>query len=230
MTDQRPPTPEEENEFLAAEYALGLSEDENLTTARERARRDPGFAAMVSAWHERFVAMTDSIAPVEPPARIRTSLRKTLFPEARVPFMQRLWVWKGISFAALAVVAFLAMPMLRPDAPTVAGPIYGTQLTGDVDDLQVYAVLDPSRGGIAVTRTAGPIPEGRVLELWALLPDAAPVSLGLVPEDTSHLRLPPEIAAQIDQLTLAISDEPPGGAPEGVPTGQIRATGVVGEI
>ncbi|QFT59069.1 Anti-sigma-K factor rskA [Sulfitobacter sp. THAF37] len=230
MTDQRPPTPEEENEFLAAEYALGLSEGENLTTARERARRDPTFAGIVAAWHERLVGMTDSIAPVEPPSRIRKSLIKSLFPTPAVPFWQRVWVWQGISFAALALLAFLAMPMLRPDAPTLAGPIYGTQMTGDIDDLQVYAVLDPSRGGIAVTRTAGSIPEGRVLELWALLPDAAPVSLGLVPEDSSHLKLPPEIADQIGQLTLAISDEPPGGAPDGAPTGQIRATGAVEEI
>lgn len=230
MTDLPPPTPEEENDFLAAEYALGLAEGENLTLARERARRDPFFAGAVAAWHERLVAMTDAIAPKTPPTRVKKALIKTLFPKARVPIMQRLWVWQGISFAALALLAFLAMPMLRPDAPTVAGPIYGTQLTGDIDDLQVYAVLDPSRGGIAVTRTAGAIPEGRVLELWAILPDAAPVSLGLVPEDSSHLQLPPEIAAQIDRLTLAISDEPPGGAPDGTPTGQIRATGSVNEI
>lgn len=230
MTDLPPPTPEEEDAFLAAEYALGLSEGENLTLARERARRDGMFAGAVAAWQERLAALTDDIAPVAPPARVKKTLIRSLFPKARVPFMQRLWVWQGLTFASLAMLAVLAMPMLRPDAPTVAGPIYGTQLTGTIDDLQVYAVLDPSRGGIAVTRTAGAPPTGRVLELWALLPDAAPVSLGLVPDDATHLKLPPEIAAQIDRLTLAISDEPPGGAPDGAPTGEIRAVGTVEEI
>lgn len=228
MTDLPPPTPQEEEEFLAAEYALGLSEGDNLTAAQDRARRDAGFGARVVAWQERLVSLTDSIAPVTPRRRVKKAVLTSLFAKARVPLMQRLWVWQGISLAAVGMLAYLAMPLLRPDQPAIAPQVFATQLSGDVDDLTVLAVLDPARGDIALRRTAGAAPEGRVLELWAILPEQAPVSLGVLPaDDAAHVALPPELAAQVSMITLAISDEPPGGSPVGSPTGDVRAVGAV---
>jgi anti-sigma-K factor RskA len=223
-----PHDPEKEDDFRAAEYALGLSEGEDLAVARSRIRSDAGFAATVAAWQERLVALTDDIAPVAPPARLRKALMLRLFPRQRVPLLERLWVWRGLTLASLVALAVVTLPMLRP----ASGPdLFATQMRGDTGDLEVLAVVDTLRGGVALRRVAGTVPEGRVHELWAILPDQAPLSLGVLPADgNTHLPLPPQIAALAAQLTLAISDEPPGGAPEGTPTGEIRAVGTVDEI
>ena len=221
----------EELEFQAAEYVLGLAEGDDLRAAQALVQTDRQFAARVAGWQERFVAMTDSIAPVHPPRRLRKALLKELFPKQRVSLLDRLWVWKGFTLAALVLAAYVSFPNLRPDAPTRAsGPIFATEMTSEDSDMQVFAVLDPSRLGIALRRVSGEVPEGRVLELWAILPGQAPVSLGLVPPEPDHLPLPEEFARQLDELTLAISEEPPGGAPAGTPTGAIMAVGAVSEL
>ncbi len=229
MSDTQPQPPEDDD-VLAAEYVLGLAEGDALETARDRTRHDAGFASRVAGWQERFVAMTDGIDPVNPPRKLRRALMAQVFPKQRLPLMQRLWVWQGISFAALALAAYLAVPLLRP-APTVATvDVYATQMTSDAFDLTVLAVVD-ARGDVALRRLSGDIPAGRVLELWAILPEQEPVSLGVLPQtETARIRLPDNIAQNITSVTLAISDEPEGGAPQGTPTGDIRAVGAISEL
>jgi anti-sigma-K factor RskA len=225
-----PLTPEDDDTLLAAEYALGLIDGEELSVTHARAARDAGFAAHVARWQERLVAMTDGIAPVAPPKRAKKTLMARLFAKERVTFLQRLWVWKGISFAAIALVAYLAMPLLRP-APEQPGAVYATSMAAEDSTLQMLAVVDPARGDIALRRVAGGAPAGRVLELWALLPERAPISLGVLPEgDVARVALPADLAADVAQITLAVTDEPTGGAPEGVPTGTILAVGAVAEL
>lgn len=231
MTDQPHTPPEDQDDdFLAAEYALGLTEGEMLARIQQRIVTDIGFAARVAGWNERLVAMTDDIVPVSPSKRAKKALMARLFPKVYVPLMQRLWVWKGITFAAIALLAYIAMPLLRPPAPDAVAPLYATQMSGE-STLQVLAVADTTRGDLALRRVAGGAPEGRVLQLWALLPDQAPISLGVLPEDdVTRVALPADLLAQIDVLTLAISEEPQGGAPDGVPTGSILAVGEVSAL
>lgn len=220
-------TPPIDDDFLAAECALGLTPFEAAEDVRDRLKSDARFAARVAGWQERLVALTDDINPVAPHKRVKKQLLARLFPKVRVPLMQRLWVWKGISLAAVLMLAYLAMPLLRPVGPEAPAPIYATQLKGD-STLEVLAVFDEARGDIALRRLNGEAPAGRVLELWAILPDQAPMSLGVLPtDDVARMVLPEGLAAQVAVITLAISDEPPGGAPQGVPTGSIMASGAV---
>jgi anti-sigma-K factor RskA len=58
-------------------------------------------------------------------------------------------------------------------------------------------------------------PEGRVLELWRIPPGQAPQSVGLVDPDQLTLL---NVAAEPGDI-MAITVEPPGGAPGGVPSG-----------
>ncbi len=227
-----PPSEERDLNFEAAEFALGLTPSDIYPATRDRVLRNRGFALLVAAWQERLAALTNDIREVRPKRRVKQEILARIFPrQAPVPLMERLWVWQGVAFGALVLAAYLATPLLRPDVPSRAsGPIFATELVGDDTGYQVFAVLDPSRQGIALRRVAGEVPQGRVLELWAILPDAAPVSLGIVPPEPEHLPLPPEFASQINVLTLAISDEPPGGSPTGTPTGTVLALGAVSEL
>ena len=70
-----------------------------------------------------------------------------------------------------------------------------------------------------------------MLELWAILPDQAPVSLGVLPDsETTRILVPAELRSQAAQITLAISDEPVGGSPTGAPTGDVLAAGAMSEL
>ena len=89
---------------LAAEYVLG--------TLRGPARRrfeallaaHPALRAGVDAWHERLVPLAFSVPDVQPPATVWPRIEQRLFaPDrvpARVPWWQRLGLWRGISGVA----------------------------------------------------------------------------------------------------------------------------------
>ncbi|MCP3878759.1 MAG: hypothetical protein GY701_10270, partial [Sulfitobacter sp.] len=91
--------------------------------------------------------------------------------------------------------------------------------------------VEPIKHEIALRRVSGAANEGRVLELWAILPDQAPVSLGVLPDsETTRILVPAELRSQAAQITLAISDEPVGGSPTGAPTGDVLAAGAMSEL
>lgn len=223
-------SPRDAEDALAAEYVLGLASDDVLEQAQTRTAHDAAFAQRVASWQERLATLTDSIKPVNPPKKLKRKLLKILFPKVSVPLLQRLWIWQGIAVCALVLAAYLATPLLQPDSTDVPRDVFATQMTSTDFDLQVLAVVD-TKNSIALRRLAGAAPAGRVLELWAILPDQAPVSLGVLPDgETARVPLPRAMADQIASITLAITDEPVGGAPRGVPSGEIRAAGVISAL
>ena len=74
---------------------------------------------------------------------------------------------------------------------------------------------------------AKPDAEGRVPELWLIAPGEPAKSLGIVSNDRSHtVTVPAELREDLAAgAVLAITLEPPGGAPQGVATGPIVAKG-----
>ena len=83
-----------------------------------------------------------------------------------------------------------------------------------------------------ITRTDGAAVSGRVLELWGIPADGTgPVSLGVLPDtETAEVMVPEALFGKAVGLTLALSDEPPGGSPTGAPTGAVLAVGQLSEI
>ena len=71
-------TMDQDQEGLAAEYALGTLDADERAQADALLLLDPGFAAQVRRWERRLGELNVLVAPVEPPApvwdRIRTSV------------------------------------------------------------------------------------------------------------------------------------------------------------
>lgn len=228
MTDDATP---QGDDLLAAELVLGLLEGDEQRSALTRSQSDPVFAARVAGWQERLVPLTDKIAPKVPRARVKKQLLNRLFQTQPVPLSQRLWVWKGFTFAALVLAGYLGVQQLGPDQPSTGRALFATQLSSDEIPLRVLAVFDPARGDVALSRQIGVEAVGRAFELWAIVPEAAPVSLGvLAAGETSRVALPPALRARASEVTLAISDEPAGGSPTGAPTGTILAASAWTEL
>ena len=72
------PPPSDDRETLAAEYALGLLEGEELAQAIERERNDPAFRDAVNRWTNRLAPMLDEVAPVAPPANALAAIERRI--------------------------------------------------------------------------------------------------------------------------------------------------------
>jgi anti-sigma-K factor RskA len=179
-------------------------------------------------------------------------LRSTVAPSNSL--WQRAGLWRATTAlaAGLAIVAFFVGRNIGPaiDTPT-QGPVVGvppevkppnTQPPGEDPNatrpVTTLAADDGRTGWLAsVDRDKGtvlmvPVPskgdeQGRVPELWLIPPGESPKSLGLVSIDRAHtVKVPETLREALSQgAVLAITLEPPGGAPQGVATGPIVAKG-----
>ena len=88
--------------------------------------------------------------------------------------------------------------------------------------------VDPQQRTMTVRRVTARADSGRSYELWLIASDnPKPRSLGLVGADEFTTRpLPADFdVAALRQASYAVSLEPAGGSPSGVPTGPVLFTG-----
>jgi anti-sigma-K factor RskA len=220
----------------AAELALGLLDGEERGAAVRRVLAEPGFAAQVEWWRSCLATLFDLWPEVAPPphlgARIAASIdRSTPARVGRLP-------WPALAAATSAVAACLLLFVMVRSEPTVpvSQPVPEVRATsvlvamlGDTK-APVAAVYDPASGELRVA--AGPgVPAARVAQLWVIGGDGVPHALGLLagrptslsPQGADRRRIAPG-------TTLAISVEPLGGSPTGLPTGPVVATGVLARV
>jgi anti-sigma-K factor RskA len=95
-------------------------------------------------------------------------------------------------------------------------------LSIDQSALQYTAVI--TSGRLTITRVAGEVPDAaHTHELWIIVGNDPPVSLGVIPASGETISLPGAAVGAV----LAVTLEPPGGSPTGKPTGPIIAKGAL---
>jgi anti-sigma-K factor RskA len=223
----------QDDDALAAEYVLRLLQGDELRQAELRAQTEPEFAARVARWQEEFSEIAEEVTPVAPRRAVKRRLQARLF-EGAGGGAAGAWRWLALGSMALSLalllLVFLPVPMSSPPrgTPEAQMPLYLSEVASEDGALRMLAVYDPADRSLRLRRIAGVAPEGRVLELWAIAEGAAPISVGLV-EGAEGQRLP--LPSGLDPLAagapllLAVSDEPPGGSPTGLPTGNVLAAG-----
>ena len=255
-TDQIPPS----DEIRAGEYALGVLDADARRSAQARVESEPGFAALVHAWEERFSAWLLGAPEATPGThvwpRIRSQLGWSPVAAARPGVWDSVAFWRGATLLATAasVAAILiglqsrgpvappAPAVVVQPAPVVVQPAPVTEEAA-AKPVTVLARDDGSTGWIATVDVATgkvlmvPVPspadaEGRVNELW-LIPDGqAPLSLGFVSNEKAHTIAMPDTVRQALAVggTLAITLEPEQGMPHAAPSGPIVAKGGIQQI
>lgn len=214
---------------LVAEYVLGTLPHNERVAFAKRLRSDPSLAMAVRRWEVRLLPLADEITPVKPTETVYENIEKALFTEPVKPasWWSSLAVWQCVSAVSLAVALLLSASLFALQrAPDGFSPTYVGRVAGNPDIVQLLAAYDSARAVLKLNRTLGAPGQGRDFELWLIEGGNSPVSLGVLAEDRiSQISVPTDLASQLDNAVLAISDEPAGGSPTGQVTGAVLATG-----
>ena len=213
-----------ERDALAGEYVLGTL-DSHAARAVERAMaEDPAFRALVEAWEWRLAPLIALATPESPPPGLWERIAAALDgdrPPAPAPVAKPSGLWRIWAVGATAVAAGLAAVLLVRPVPQ---PPLMTVLLTQQD--QPAWLVEAEGGALRLAAlNPRPVPEDRVMQLWALPQGAtAPTSLGLIPA-AGRLTVTPSTIRPEPGMLIEISLEPPGGSPTGRPTGPILFIG-----
>jgi anti-sigma-K factor RskA len=152
--------------------------------------------------------------------------------------------WRGFTVAMSAIAALLAvyiavgqfapglLPVGRLSQSAATAPPPGSRLVAVLQQEPTapafLLTIDPQHRTMTVRRVTASADSGRSYELWLIASNnPKPRSLGLVGADEFTTRpLPTDFdAATLRQASYAVSLEPAGGSPSGVPTGPVLFTG-----
>jgi len=244
-------TPEvtRDDPMIAAEWALGLLEGEELLAARGKYATDPDFAWRKEWWDDWFAPLSDAMPGAEPgehvwdgiaarlAAQQENAPAATAAPAANVVALEakvRRWQWvAGMSSmaAAVALALFAFAPARSPvEAPSqiaAAAPMVATVPIGETGlRLDVTYIPESER---MVVAAIGLTPDGvHDHELWLVPKDGSPLqSLGVVkPGEVRSMTLSAAITAKLGEgAGLALTREPLGGKPAGKDAGPVVAKG-----
>lgn len=222
---------------LAAEYVLGTLRGRARTRFERMVQTDPALAEAVRRWEERLIPLAQELPPVAPPGRVwqailkrtRGGPRATREAKPRSSIWTSLGLWRGLALAGLASAFVLAVALFTPAPERPEGTLVVVLAAQDAKPALVASA--DRTGRVLTVKTLAPVElaADRTLELWALPDGGNPRSLGLVSASgVVRLALPrPADEALRNVPALAVSLEPRGGSPTGLPTGPVLYTGAV---
>ena len=213
-------------DMAAAELALGLLDGEERAAALRRVLADPDFAREVEGWRQRLAGLFDDYPEVAAPETVAQRLAR---PDAEaLPRVRPAFRWP-IAALVGAVAAMLALFVVLQPVSQVVGPphhmMVASLMMSDKSGA-VPAMIDMTTGEMRVGET-GMAPAGKTAQLWMIGGDGVPKPMGMLASTgPSRMMLPMEKRRHLQAgIMLAVSIEPLGGSPTGLPTGPVVASG-----
>ncbi len=226
----------EDRVVASAQYVIGLLEDDEREQFEAQLLNDPALRAEVARWQDDLLGLNAQTAEVEPPGQLWNRIAQALpEPVARTSeaaarrtagpgSWSSLRFWRFVSAAAVSVAvlmgAYIAQrpPEVRVYLAVLKSP---DQRTG-------WLVKAGTAGTVTLIPldTATTVPSGKSLQLWTKPAQAsAPLPVALIdPGQTFEIPVAQLPGLAREQL-FAISLEPEGGSPTGLPTGPILFAG-----
>jgi len=215
--------------IIAGEYVLGVLSAAERREVERRLAREPALASEVALWEERLTGLADAVAPVAPPDAVWSRIERAIGTGARAPSVwQSLTFWRSLSIvsATLATASIAALVYIGL-VPGARVPLMAT-LSGGAGQPNFVASVTATGNSLVIVPAALLTNDPRAYELW-LIPtgETRPRSLGLIqPGQPIRLDIPSDLAGRVTpDATLAVSLEPPGGSPTGLPSGPVVAAG-----
>lgn len=224
---------------LAGEYVLGTLRGRARARFERLVRTERGLADAVRGWEERLLPLAESLPPVTPPASVWTVILARIqgsgTKATRTSRLAGMEWWRGLALSSLAVAIALAVVLLAPGPEQPQGSLV-VVLAGQDAKPVLIATTDRNSRYLTVAAIAPiALPGDRALELWLLPEHGNPRSLGLVsalaPAGIAHVALPGKAGEALHNIpALAVSLEPKGGSPTGLPTGPVLYSGPVRQL
>jgi anti-sigma-K factor RskA len=227
-----------EREGLAAEYVLGSLDRATRLRVEQRLQTDAEIARLVDVWQQRLAPLAATVPPVAPPPQVWAGIERVLIEE-RAPLAPRqthrgwsqslaFWRWSTLGAGALAAALALYIALAPPGPPPGPPTRYVAVLNRGDASPALLVTVDPAAGRMTIrpletARVEATPDEDRAMQLWLIAgTDMPPQALGLLdPAQEISLELDPEVEAVGPDAALAVSLEPPGGSPTGLPTGPV---------
>ena len=216
---------------LAAQYVAGTLRGAAKRRFETLLPSHPALQNAVHEWQDRLMPLTGALQPETPSPAVWRAIENRLWPAAAVlPWWQRLGLWRALSGVAMVAVVGMVVLVNQPSPPQ-APVVVVLQSTGTplpdgagAPGSVVASFSADGRALVAVPLTKVALQTDRVLQLWWAQVEGPPKSLGLIKADGTTVlppgRLPGGIRGSgIDHM--AVSVEPPGGSPTGLPTGPV---------
>jgi anti-sigma-K factor RskA len=222
---------------LASRYALGTLRGPARRRFERLAAGDAALGDLTRRWEARLNALAEQAPAVEPPARLWRAIERRLAAESaagREPAARPAGLWDSLAFwrglagaaAALAAGLLLYLGLATPGGPR-PGPDHIAVLADAAARPALLATIDDHAGRVTLAALALPAPPAdKSLQLWLIAPSQpAPRPLGLLSDGALSVALGPAAATALATGTLAVSLEPAGGSPTGLPTGPVLYQG-----
>jgi anti-sigma-K factor RskA len=218
-----------DDDFAAAEYALGTLDASERATLAARRLREPELDEAIRAWETRLAPLAESAPEVEPPrellpaieARIRAASSELGANASVVALRRSVARWRSTAIAASVIAGLLAIGFVTREATRQSVPReYVAILQKDAASPAFEVTVNLDKQELTVRPVAARAPPGKSYELWII--DAklgAPRSLGVIGETSRAASLSGFEPAVVQGATYAVTVEPPGGSPDGKPSG-----------
>lgn len=173
-------------------------------------------------WERELNRLADQVDPETPPPRVWRALAQRIAPVGKAAAGARFW--RGWALTATFMAVALLVPLATQQSVVTTDQVALIQDAADGEPLWVISV-DLDNGALRTRAVNAPARElDRVFELWMLPGQGAPQSLGLLPvsgQRQQHQLSPALVAILQRSAGLAVSIEPAGGSPTGLPTGPV---------
>jgi anti-sigma-K factor RskA len=216
-------------ERLAADYALGLMPPRARRRFEWAMARHATLSAAVAAWTERLAPLDEMTDEAAAPAHVWRAIERRAVVAAPAPVAARprsgvLIFWRSLAATALAACAALVVyiALYPTPLPKVVAVL------ADKAGLPGWVAFAGSRSGEIGVSALGTVgaETGHSLELWGIA-GGTPQPLGLLPVDPDQPLWVRAATLPGTDGALAVSIEPPGGSPTGLPTGPVVYQGKV---
>ena len=218
-----------DDDFTAAEYALGTLGASERATLAARRLREPELDEAIRGWEARLAPLAEAVPAIAPPrdllpaieARIRGASTKAPEDAAVVTLERSIRRWRAMAIAASVLAGVLAVGFVAREATRQSAPReYVAILQKDAASPAFAVTVNLDRQELTVRPVAAQAPPGKAYELWLI--DAklgAPRSLGVIGDTPRGASLSAYDPAVVAGATYAVTVEPPGGSPTGQPSG-----------
>jgi anti-sigma-K factor RskA len=217
-----------DDDFAAAEYALGTLDASERATLAARRLRESDLDEAIRAWEERLAPLAEATPEIEPPrdllpaieARIRGASRDAPRSGAIVDLERSIRRWRAMAIAASLFAGVLALGFVARESSRRSAPHeYVAILQKDAASPAFAVTVNLDKQELTVRPVAAQAPPGKAYELWLIDSKLGARSLGVIGNTPHGASLSAYAPAVVADATYAVTVEPPGGSPTGQPSG-----------